>query len=69
MIDPWPGSSLHYLEAISEPKLEDWRYTYCDLKGNSSVEMPESGKWEYLGKGYTMLEAEDQNTGGKEDLA
>ncbi|KEF57047.1 uncharacterized protein A1O9_07237 [Exophiala aquamarina CBS 119918] len=69
VIGPWPGSSLHYFEAISEPKFEDWWYSYWESKGDSGIEPPGSGMWEYLGNGYTMLEAEDEKSGGKGDLA
>jgi hypothetical protein len=65
MIDPWPGSSSHYFETTSEPKFEDWRYSYWGFKDKSAVKTPDSGMWEYLGNGYTLLKAGDQNTDRK----
>lgn len=42
----WPGSTLHYLEAISEPRYEDWIYTYAE-GGN---------EWAFLGNGHSSAE-------------
>lgn len=43
----WPGSSLHYLEALAEPRYEDWNIKY---KGNRFV---------FLGNGYSQTESDD----------
>ncbi|KAF9037072.1 FAD/NAD(P)-binding domain-containing protein [Panaeolus papilionaceus] len=45
----WPGSGLHFLLAIAEPRYEDWDYKY---KGN---------RFEYLGNGISQVETEDSN--------
>ena len=57
VIGIWPGSSLHYYETISEPRYEDWDYVYRN-----------SNMWNYLGNGWTLLEAKDSET-KSEDLA
>lgn len=41
----WPGSRLHYFEALKEPRYEDYRITY--RSGN---------RYQYLGNGYTKEE-------------
>lgn len=41
----WPGSTLHYLEAIAEPRYEDWIFTY--VGGN---------RFAYLGNGFSQTE-------------
>lgn len=95
VIGVWPGSSLHYFEAISEPKWEDWEYTYWQDEEEDEQDRqsplviangidtgvvkapghkghghgPRSGLWDYLGNGFTRLEARDSQNGGKEDLA
>ncbi|KAJ5970738.1 uncharacterized protein N7479_000656 [Penicillium vulpinum] len=53
----WPGSSLHYMKIISEPRHEDWEYSYS--YGNM---------WAFLGDGRTLLETKDLQT-KSEDLA
>jgi cation diffusion facilitator CzcD-associated flavoprotein CzcO len=58
VIGIWPGSSLHYYETISEPRFEDWEYTYR-----------EENMWAFLGNGWTMLEEKDRENGGNEDLS
>ncbi|KAF5316157.1 hypothetical protein D9619_006298 [Psilocybe cf. subviscida] len=42
----WPGSTLHYLEALAEPRYEDWDFTYT---GN---------RFAYLGNGYSQAESD-----------
>lgn len=41
----WPGSTLHYLEAMNTPRWEDWNYTYCS-----------NNRFEYLGNGHSSAE-------------
>ncbi|MCJ1354531.1 MAG: hypothetical protein MMC33_004520 [Icmadophila ericetorum] len=60
----WPGSGLHAIKALKEPRWEDFEYTYVDgnelgwLGDGSAVadvgEEDESGKWYYL-EGGNML--------------
>ncbi|KAF8075136.1 hypothetical protein FPV67DRAFT_1559695 [Lyophyllum atratum] len=40
----WPGSTLHYLEAIADPRYEDWNIRY---KGN---------RFAWLGNGFSQTE-------------
>jgi cation diffusion facilitator CzcD-associated flavoprotein CzcO len=40
----WPGSSMHYLEAVAEPRYDDWDFTYT---GN---------RFAYLGNGFSQAE-------------
>ena len=42
----WPGSTLHYLEMIAEPRYEDWSFKYS---GN---------RFAYLGNGFSQTEAD-----------
>jgi len=42
----WPGSTLHYLEALREPKWEDWNITYPSGLN----------RWAYLGNGHSSAE-------------
>lgn len=42
----WPGSTLHYLEALAEPRYEDWDFTYT---GN---------RYAYLGNGFSQAESD-----------
>ncbi|KAG5725051.1 putative sterigmatocystin biosynthesis monooxygenase stcW [Termitomyces sp. T112] len=42
----WPGSTLHYLEAIADPRYDDWEITY---KGN---------RFAWLGNGYSQTEVD-----------
>ncbi|KAI9663199.1 MAG: hypothetical protein M1821_008247 [Bathelium mastoideum] len=58
VIGIWPGSSLHYYETISEPRYEDYEFVYDS--GNM---------WNFLGNGWTQLEKNDAENGGKNDLA
>ncbi|KAK7204234.1 flavin-binding monooxygenase [Myxozyma melibiosi] len=41
----WPGSTLHYREALAVPRYEDWKFTYY---GN---------RFDYLGNGRSVAEA------------
>ena len=43
-VNLWPGSGLHYIEAISEVRADDWNITY---KGN---------RFEWLGNGFSQAE-------------
>jgi hypothetical protein len=40
----WPGSTLHYLEALREPRFEHWRFNY---RGN---------RFAWLGNGISQVE-------------
>ncbi len=42
----WPGSTLHYLEAMESPKWEDWNWEY---QRNES-------RFSYLGNGFSSAE-------------
>lgn len=42
---PWPGSALHFLEAMSEPRWEDWE-----------VEYTAKNRFAYFGNGRTWRE-------------
>ncbi|KJA16156.1 hypothetical protein HYPSUDRAFT_322622 [Hypholoma sublateritium FD-334 SS-4] len=49
----WPGSSLHYLEAIADPRYEDWDFKYRGNRfaflgnGRSQVESDSTADWAY----------------------
>ncbi|KAM0391278.1 hypothetical protein ACHAPZ_011488 [Fusarium culmorum] len=43
----WPGSTLHYLEALREPRWEDWKFSYT----------PGRNMFAYLGNGHSTEEA------------
>jgi hypothetical protein len=43
----WPGSTLHYMEAMEELRLEDWNVEY------------EGNRFAYLGNGYSQCEIDD----------
>ncbi|KAG6840576.1 hypothetical protein C0991_005765 [Blastosporella zonata] len=43
----WPGSTLHYMEAIAEPRYDDWEITY---KGN---------RFAWLGDGFSQTELDE----------
>ncbi|OAL56021.1 FAD/NAD(P)-binding domain-containing protein [Pyrenochaeta sp. DS3sAY3a] len=43
---PWPGSSLHYLELMSEPRWEDWEIEYTS-----------KNRFAFLGNGKSSVEA------------
>ena len=58
VIGIWPGSSLHYYETIGEPRYEDYGFVYDS-----------ENMWNFLGNGWTQLEKEDAENGGKNDLA
>jgi hypothetical protein len=42
----WPGSTLHYLEMLAEPRYEDWSFKYS---GN---------RFAYLGNGFSQTETD-----------
>jgi hypothetical protein len=44
----WPGSSLHYIEAIEEVRYEDFVLKY-EGEGRRGF-----NPWQYLGKGFTQ---------------
>lgn len=58
VIGIWPGSSLHYYETISEPRYEDYDFVYDSRN-----------MWNFLGNGWTQLEKDDVENGGKNDLS
>lgn len=49
----WPGSTLHYLEAIADPRYEDWDFKYIGNRfaflgnGRSQVESDSTADWAY----------------------
>lgn len=43
----WPGSTLHYIEAMRDMRMEDWDVAY---KGN---------RYAWLGNGYSQTELDD----------
>jgi len=49
----WPGSSLHYLEAMAEPRYEDWDLKYSGNRfaffgnGFSQTEVDQTADWAY----------------------
>lgn len=43
----WPGSSLHYFEALANPRAEDWDVEY---KGN---------RFSFLGNGFSQTECDE----------
>ncbi|KAI9743699.1 MAG: hypothetical protein M1818_003015 [Claussenomyces sp. TS43310] len=47
----WPGSTLHYLEAMRAPRYEDWTFTYPTLKNGWH------NRFTYLGNGHSSAEA------------
>ncbi|KAF8809499.1 FAD/NAD(P)-binding domain-containing protein [Phlegmacium glaucopus] len=42
----WPGSTLHYLDTLAEPRYEDWNFTYT---GN---------RFNFLGNGFSQTECD-----------
>lgn len=42
----WPGSSMHYFEALRHPRAEDWDVTY---RGN---------RFDFLGNGFSQTECD-----------
>lgn len=42
----WPGSTLHYIEAMDEVRLEDWEVEY------------EGNRFAWLGNGYSVTEVD-----------
>ncbi|KFZ13421.1 hypothetical protein V501_03716 [Pseudogymnoascus sp. VKM F-4519 (FW-2642)] len=68
----WPGSTLHYIEAISEVRLEDWDVKYSGNRfawlgnGYGQTELDRTADW-----GYYIREADDDSpatTGGRRML-
>ncbi|KXN84254.1 Putative sterigmatocystin biosynthesis monooxygenase stcW [Leucoagaricus sp. SymC.cos] len=49
----WPGSSLHHLECLAEPRYEDWNFTYIGNRfaylgnGRSQTEMDSTADWSW----------------------
>ncbi|TFK49006.1 FAD/NAD(P)-binding domain-containing protein [Heliocybe sulcata] len=50
----WPGSTLHHLRALEQPRWEDYEYTYLD--NNSGDDTASILRW--LGNGMTVAEME-----------
>ncbi|KAI9786495.1 MAG: hypothetical protein M1839_006955 [Geoglossum umbratile] len=44
----WPGSTLHYIEALQEVRYDDWVFTRRSEEG--------PGRWCWLGNGYSRTE-------------
>ena len=42
----WPGSAMHYLDTIADPRYEDWDFTYA---GN---------RFAFLGNGFSQTECD-----------
>ncbi|KAM0747815.1 putative flavin-binding monooxygenase [Meredithblackwellia eburnea MCA 4105] len=42
----WPGTGLHYIDSLSEPRWEDFDYTYADS----------TNPYSFLGDGFTHIE-------------
>jgi hypothetical protein len=68
----WPGSALHYIEAIREVQIEDWDIKYSGNRfawmgnGYSQTELDNTADW-----GYYIRERDDDppaTTGGKRKL-
>ncbi|CAG8978763.1 hypothetical protein HYALB_00012495 [Hymenoscyphus albidus] len=68
----WPGSTLHYIEAIKEIQIEDWDIKYSGNRfawlgnGYSQTELDSTADW-----GYYIREVDDDSpltTGGKRKL-
>jgi hypothetical protein len=43
----WPGSTLHYLETLAEPRYEDWNFTYVG-----------KNRFAYFGNGFSQTEVD-----------
>ena len=73
VIGIWPGSSLHYYEVLSEPRYEDYEYTYPEDEGmEDGEEVDKDGgwaMWRYLGNGFTEREEKERQEPGTQDLA
>jgi hypothetical protein len=41
----WPGSGLHFIEALSDPRYDDYEFTYCN-----------NDRFAWLGNGYSQIE-------------
>lgn len=51
MLALWPGSALHYLEAIRDPRWEDWTFKTEDG----------ANRFSYLGNGHSFVEANQED--------
>jgi hypothetical protein len=49
---PWPGSALHFLEAMESPRWEDWDLKYAT-----------SNRFSYFGNGKTSREVKGVDLG------
>lgn len=53
VVSTWTGSTLHYLEAISQPRFEDWDFNYAGNRfahfgnGFSQTEVDPASDWAY----------------------
>lgn len=58
----WPGSTLHYIEALSELRMEDWEVKYSGNRfawlgnGYSQTELDPTADWAY----YIRNEDDDE---------
>jgi hypothetical protein len=68
----WPGSTLHYIETLQDPRIDDWEFKYTGNRfeylgnGYSQTELDQTADW-----GYYIREYDDQEpltTGGKRKL-
>lgn len=50
----WPGSTLHFLEALKDPRWEDYEYVHLD----------KNSRFSYLGNGTTWLEVNNGDRAG-----
>lgn len=50
----WPGSSLHYIETVENPRYEDFRFEHIGGSG--------ANVWQFLGNGFSVAEAEPVGT-------
>lgn len=68
----WPGSTLHYIEALLELRIEDWNVTYSGNRfawlgnGYSQTELDPTADWGYYIR--EMDNDEPATTGGKRRL-
>ena len=44
----WPGSGLHFIEALAEPRYDDWDIVYGGSGGN---------RFAWLGNGFSQVES------------
>jgi hypothetical protein len=52
----WPGSVLHLMRTLKEPRWQDWEYEYRYDRGVGDDERQASGMFGYLGDGWTEAE-------------